>query len=93
MAGEDISEVAENCIACTYHPMFFWKIKKIFELWSTKSKISTLTLAYILGFTVLSTNIKTQKNDGLTLKLFNMVQVKDMLGKTLNLKKFTSDQD
>ena len=28
VAGEDIPEVPQDCVLCTYHPMFFQKIKK-----------------------------------------------------------------
>ena len=50
--------------------MFFWKIKKRFEL----SEVSTLTLADASGLTVQSTDAGNHKIDGSTLKLFSMVQ-------------------
>ena len=32
LAGEDIPEVSQDYVLCTYHPMFFQKIKKTSEL-------------------------------------------------------------
>ena len=32
VAGEDIPDVSQDCVLCTYHPMFFQKFKKRFEL-------------------------------------------------------------
>ena len=62
--------------------MFFWKIEKRFELWSTGSEVNTLTPADVSGLTVWSINTKTHKIDGPTFKLFSIVQVKDKLKET-----------
>ena len=32
VAGKDIPDVSQDCVLCTYHPMFFRKIKKRFGL-------------------------------------------------------------
>ena len=32
VAGEDIPDISRDCVPCTYHPMFFRKIKKRFGL-------------------------------------------------------------
>ena len=77
VAGENIPEVPQDCVPCTYHLMFFQKIKKRFGL----SEIGILTLADGSGLTVSSTNAKTHKIDGPTLKPFNRVQLKDKLKK------------
>ena len=59
--------------------MFFQKIKKRFELWSTRSKVSTLTPADTLGLTVGSIDAGTHKIDGPTLKPFSRIPVEDKL--------------
>ena len=64
VAGEDILEVPQDGVPCTYHPMLSQKIKKGFRL----SEVSTLTPADASGFTVRSTNTGTHKIDGFTFK-------------------------
>ena len=32
VAGEDILDVSQDCVLCTYYPIFFQKIKKRFGL-------------------------------------------------------------
>ena len=39
VAREDILEVPQDCVLCTYHPMFFQKMKKRFLAWSTKNEV------------------------------------------------------
>ena len=74
VAGEDIPDISRDYIFCTYHPMFFRKIKNRFRLWSTSSEINTLTSADASGLTIWSANVGTHKIDGATLKPFSMVQ-------------------
>ena len=64
VAGEDIPDVPQDCVSCTYHLIFFRKIKKRFGL----SKVSTLTPADASGPIVRSTNVRIHKIDGTTLK-------------------------
>ena len=74
VASEDISEIPQDCILCNYYPMFFWKIKKRFALWLTRSKVSILTPADDpSGLMIQSTNARTHKLNAPTLKLFNKV--------------------
>ena len=74
MTGENIPEISQDCVLCTYYLMFFQKIKKKFELWSTGSEVSTLILADASGPMVWSTDAGIHKIDGSTLKPFSMVQ-------------------
>ena len=60
----------------------FEKIKKSFEFWSPKSKVSTLTPANASGLTIWSTNARIHKINGPTLKPFSRVQVEDKLKET-----------
>ena len=88
VAGEDILEISQDCVLCTYHPIFFRKIQKRFELWSTGSEVSTLTPVDASGLTVCSTNAGTHKIDGPTLKSFRRVEIEDKLERNLfNYKK------
>ena len=64
VAGEDIPDVSQDFVLCTYPPRLFQKIKKGFGL----SKVSTLTPADTSGPTIRSTNAKTYKIDGFTFK-------------------------
>ena len=50
------------------------KIKKSFGLWLPKSEVSILISADASGLTIRSTDVKTHKIDGSTLKPFSMVQ-------------------
>ena len=68
VASEDIPEVPQDYVPCTYHLMFSQKIKKRFGLWSTGSEVSTLTPADASGPTVQSTNAGTHKIVDPTLK-------------------------
>ena len=85
MADKDILEVPQDCVLCTYYLILSQKIKKGFGL----SEVSTLTPADALGLMARSANARTHKIDGPILKSFNMVQVEDMLGMALYLKKLT----
>ena len=58
VAGKDIPNVSRDCVLCTYHPMFFRKIKKKFGLWLTRSKVSTPTPADASGPTVWLTDAR-----------------------------------
>ena len=58
------------------------KIKKSFGLWSSKSKVGTLTPADTSGLTVQSTDAETHKIDDSTVKLFSMVQAIRLKRKT-----------
>ena len=64
MAGEDIPDVPQDCVLCTYHPMFSQRIKKGFGL----SEVSTPTPANASGLTVRSSDAGTHKIDGFTFK-------------------------
>ena len=69
MANEDIPEVSQDCVPCTYNMILFQKMKKGLGL----SKVSTLTPVDTSGLTVQLTNTGTHKIDSPTLKLFSMV--------------------
>ena len=68
MAGEDIPDISQDFLLCTYHPRLVWKIMKRFGLWPTGSKVSILTPANASGTKVQSTNAGTHKIDGFTFK-------------------------
>ena len=53
---------------------FFEKIKKKFELWSPKSKVSTLIPVDVVDLIIWLTNIGTHKVKGPTLKTFSIIQ-------------------
>ena len=64
VAGENIPDVPQDCVLCTYHPMLSSKIKKGFGL----GEVSILTPADASGPTVQSTDVGTYKSDGFTFK-------------------------
>ena len=66
--GWEHLDILRDCVPCTYYLMFFWKIKKRFELWSNKSKVSTLTPVDASGLTIWLSNTGTHKIDDFTLK-------------------------
>ena len=74
VASKDIPNVSRDCVPCTYHPMFFRKIKKRLELWSTASEVGTLTPADASGPMVQSTDVGNHKINRFILKPFSMVQ-------------------
>ena len=70
LTNKNISKVPQDCVPCTYYPIFFWKIKKGFGFWPTRSQVSISTPMDIskLGFMVWSTNIRTHQIDSFILQ-------------------------
>ena len=63
-------------VSYIYYPLYFQKdIANVGALIESDSKINTMTSAYILklGFKVHHTNVRAQKIDGSTFKIFGMV--------------------